>query len=214
MPHTTPFVPWPADEKLILASVSPRRAELLVVAGVPHLVVPANHEAETEAAAAMRSDLLNGKLSQSVYAEEIAAAKAGAVARDHPGALVLGADTIVILDGQIMEKPADAAEAATMLGRLAGRTHQVVSAIALMREADGTDWRGHERTTVEFLPLTADVITDYVATGEPMDKAGAYGIQGLGAMMIRRIDGCYFNVMGLPLALLGGALREILGEDR
>jgi len=126
-----------------------------------------------------------------------------------PGRLVLGADTIVILAGEVLEKPRDAAEARSMLARLAGRRHTVISAIALCG-GEHCPWQGHESTAVTFLPLAADTIARYVATGEPMDKAGAYGIQGFGALMVSGVEGCYFNVMGLPLALLGHALREVL----
>ena len=122
---------------------------------------------------------------------------------------MLGADTIVVLDGAVLEKPADASDAHAMLARLSGREHVVISAIALLT-ADGRTWSGHERTEVAFLPLESGAIARYVATGEPLDKAGAYGIQGYGALMVRGLRGCYFNVMGLPLALLGRALRETL----
>lgn len=199
---TSPFVPWPPDEVLVLASRSPRRADLLVTAGIPFEVRPSDGVEEAHAMGGRRPE---------VYAEELARVKAAAVAADCPGRLVLGADTIVVLEDEVLEKPDDVAEAEQMLARLSGQRHVVISAIALVRD-DHCLWLGHERTDVEFLPLEAHAISRYVATGEPMDKAGAYGIQGYGALMVRGVRGCYFNVMGLPLALLGQALRETLGS--
>jgi septum formation protein len=200
----SPFVPWPAGETLVLASRSPRRAELLRTAGIPFEVRPA---AEVEELHAARLATLHAD--PDPYAEELARLKARDVSARLPGRLVLGADTIVVLDREVLEKPRDEAEARAMLARLAGRRHTVISAVALVT-GDQDRWLGHERTDVEFLPLDPDAIARYVATGEPMDKAGAYGIQGYGALMVRRVEGCYFNVMGLPLALLGRALREVL----
>jgi septum formation protein len=205
---TTPFVPWPAGLVLVLASASPRRAELLRTAGIPFEVHPAPGAEIGEAA-------VNGVLRREPgrYAMALAAAKATAVAARLPGRLVLGADTIVILAGEILEKPLDDADARRILGMLAGRRHTVITAVALRGGMAREGWSGWEETVVEFLPLDADTIVRYVATGEPRDKAGAYGIQGYGALMIRRVEGCYFNVMGLPLALLGRALRELLGPE-
>lgn len=199
-----PFVPWPPGEVLVLASVSPRRAELLRAIGLPfEVVAPGDVESEQRVPA---SSAANGPAG---YAEHLAGRKALAVSERLPGRLVLGADTIVIQDHCVLEKPRDVAEAAAMLARLAGCRHDVVTAIAL-GAAGRLVWVGHERTSVTFLPLSAAAIERYVATAEPMDKAGAYGIQGYGAMMVRRVDGCYFNVMGLPLSMLGCALREHL----
>jgi septum formation protein len=190
----------------VLASGSPRRAELLRVAGIPFEIAPAPEAEHAHAAAAA---VLRGEPAR--YAVAMAVAKAEAVAAGQPGRLVLGADTVVVHDGDLLEKPADAAEARRMLARLAGRVHVVVTGLAIAGGACGR-WTGHESTRVEFLPLDVETIRRYVATGEPLDKAGAYGIQGYGALMVRRVEGCYFNVMGLPLALLGRALREVLGD--
>ena len=201
----SPFVPWPPGEVLVLASRSPRRAELLRTAGLPFEQRPAG---DVEGEHAARLGALHADPDR--YSEELARLKAQAVCELAPGRLVLGADTIVVLDGEVLEKPRDAAEARAMLGRLSGRWHTVISAIALCG-GPHRRWVGHERTEVEFLPVGAGAIARYVASGEPMDKAGAYGIQGLGALMVRGVRGCYFNVMGLPLALLGRALREVLG---
>ncbi len=205
----TPFVPWPADLVLILASASPRRAQLLELAGIPHDVRPAPESAEDEVAASFT----DARRQPGPYAVALAEAKADAVAVGHPGRLVLGADTIVILDGDVLGKPRDEDEAARMLGRLQGRRHSVITAMALLGAPGESRWTAWEETRVEFLPLDERAIRAYVATGEPMDKAGAYGIQGFGAMMVRRVEGSYFNVMGLPLALLGEALRELLPAE-
>lgn len=195
----SPFVNWPQDEILILASASPRRAELLKVAGIPFEKISAGDvEAEFQGKAST--------MQPADYAELQAMAKAKQVAKEHPGRIVLGADTIVIIDNEVLEKPEDEADACDMLQRLAGRRHTVISAIAIIR--DGIQWSSHDSTSVEFLALEEDIIKKYVNTGEPMDKAGAYGIQGFGAMMVSSIEGCYFNVMGLPLSLLGKALNS------
>lgn len=201
----TPFVDWPPGLVLVLASGSPRRAELLAVAGIPFEVAPAPEveHAHAAAAAPMRAEPVR-------YAAFLAEAKAAAVAARQPGRLVLGADTIVVLDGEVLEKPADEADAVRLLRRLAGRVHVVHTALALLGGPARARWAGVESTRVEFLPATERELRRYVATGEPLDKAGAYGIQGYGALLVRRVEGCYFNVMGLPLALLGAALRAVL----
>ena len=208
----TPFVAWPDGLVLVLASRSPRRAELLAVAGMPFEVHPAG-DVEADLAARLNGD--RAAVAPAIYAETLALAKARDVAASRPGRLVLGADTVVILDDDVLEKPVDEADARRLLRRLAGRRHTVVTAVALVGGAAGDDGvTGHESTAVEFLPLADDAIRRYVDTGEPMDKAGAYGIQGYGALMIRRVEGCYFNVMGLPLARLGGMLRRVFGPGR
>lgn len=200
----TPFVDWPESEILVLASRSPRRAQLLAVAGIPFQQIPAG-EVEAELAAI----LLQEQTSPERYAELLAQAKARDVAAQMPHRLVLGSDTVVVVDGDILEKPRDVEDAVALLTRLSGRRHTVISSIALEGGPAGDGILIHEKTAVEFLPLTEAAIRKYVATGEPMDKAGAYGIQGYGAMMIRGVEGCYFNVMGLPLARLGAMLRHV-----
>jgi septum formation protein len=203
---TSPFLDWPDSLVLVLASRSPRRADLLKIAGIPFEVHPAR-DVESELAVSL-GDL---HTDPPLYALTLAEAKARDVAAAHPGRLVLGADTVVVLDGDILEKPQDTDDAVRLLTRLSGRRHTVISAVFLVggpaREGGVS---AHVRTDVEFLPLTRESIVRYVATGEPMDKAGAYGIQGYGAMMVRGIEGCYFNVMGLPLARLGELLEEVL----
>ena len=204
--HVSPFLDWPDELTLVLASRSPRRADLLTVAGLPFEICPAG-DVESELAAS----LIDRDADPVAYTVALAEAKARDVSAGKPGRLVLGADTVVVLDGDILEKPTDRNDAVRLLTRLSGRRHTVISAVALVGGAAGRSGAfAHEKTGVEFLPLTPASIEKYVATGEPMDKAGAYGIQGYGAMMVRGVEGCYFNVMGLPLARLGELLKEVL----
>ncbi len=191
---------------LILASASPRRRELLAQAGFSFAVHPAH----------IPEDPLPGE-DPIAYVTRLAREKAEAVLHEllsktpAPAQLVvLGADTTVTLDNQILAKPADPAHAARMLRQLSGRTHHVITGVAVVT-ADSTQVAA-EVTAVHFLSLSDQEIGDYVATGEPMDKAGAYAIQGRAARWIPRIEGCYFNVVGLPLALVT-ALLEPLGVD-
>ena len=141
------------------------------------------------------------------HAQRLAREKAAAVAPRHPGALVIAADTIVVIDGEILGKPRDPAEAAIMLGKLQGRDHVVHTAMAAVYGGRGV--AGIESTRVWVRPLTADAIRAYIATGEPMDKAGAYGIQGYGAVIVERVNGDYFTVMGLGLGRLVVLLQEL-----
>jgi septum formation protein len=201
---------------LILASASPRRRELLTQAGVRFEVRPAH----------IPEDPLPGE-EPVAYVTRLAREKAEAVFRELAGALsargqeeksddaeggplaVLGADTTVTLDGQILGKPADAADAARMLRLLSGRSHRVITGVAL-KTAEGVEVAA-EVTAVRFISLSDAEIDAYVATGEPMDKAGAYAVQGGAGRWIPRIEGCYFNVVGLPLALVCALLEARLG---
>jgi len=179
---------------LVLASASPRRRELLTLLGLTFDVAPADVDETWR----------NGE-APAVHAERLAREKAAAVRR--PGAATVAADTIVVVDGDILGKPRDRAEAAAMLRRLAGRDHVVHTAIAVWyagREASAV-----VATRVWFRPLDDATIAAYVATGEPMDKAGAYGIQGYGAVLVDRIEGDYFTVMGLGLARLMDLFAEV-----
>ncbi len=171
---------------LILASSSPRRREILSCAGIPHVVRPA------EVDESIREAETAGE-----YVKRLARAKAEAV-QSGPDDVVLGADTVVVVDGAVLGKPEDAAEARRMLRLLAGREHEVLTGICLRR--DGRLAEDSEATRVRFVPLSPAEIEDYVASGEPMDKAGAYAIQGLASKFIDRVEGCYFNVVGLPVA--------------
>ncbi len=135
-------------------------------------------------------------------------AKAREVAGRVERGLVIGADTVVVLEGDILGKPRDAVHAAEMLGRLQGRWHTVVTGVAVVEVGTGRERTGAEATRVLMRPLEPDAIAAYVASGEPLDKAGAYAIQGLGAALVMRIEGCFYNVVGLPLAALVSMLKE------
>ncbi len=153
-------------------------------------------------------------LSQTLSSVEAAAlAKALSVAERVPqGTLVVGADTVVLLGRRLLGKPRDPEEAASMLRALSGRTHRVVTAVAVLRAGQGPGRVAHEQTRVRFRTLSEGEIAGYVSSGEPLDKAGAYGIQGLGALLVERVEGCYFNVVGMPLTTLHGMLRSF-GRD-
>ena len=186
--------------KLILASASPRRAEILRDAGFAFEVIPA-HVDETrlprEAAAK--------------YVARLASSKARLVAQSLAGkkqkAFVIGADTIVVAGPSIFGKPKNAADARRMLRLLSAKSHQVLTGVSVVSVPSGKELRHVEKTRVEFLRLSNVEIRNYLATGEPFDKAGAYGIQGIGGRFVRRIEGCYFNVMGLPLSRVWSMLR-------
>jgi septum formation protein len=185
-----------APLRVVLASQSPRRRELLALVGIAHEVRPADvdetpHPGERPAP----------------HAERLARTKASTIARVDRDALVIAADTIVVIDGDILGKPRDAGDAAAMLARLAGREHAVFTAVAVARGDRVAS--SVAQVTVQFRSLTHDEIAAYVATGEPMDKAGAYGIQGFGATIVERVDGDYFAVMGLPLVTTVRLAREL-----
>lgn len=145
--------------------------------------------------------------SAGTYARRVAMAKAQAVFARRPESVVLGADTIVVVDGEVMGKPVDAADAARMLRRISGRSHQVLTAVALAGAGGVAETM--EETLVWVAPLTDAEIAAYIASGEPMDKAGGYGIQGLASRFIPRIEGSYTNVVGLPIAAVDGLLRRL-----
>ncbi len=199
MPFPVPFliIETMNSRKLVLASTSPRRRKLMAEAGLEFDVVAPRYADEENTAADEPARLV----------ERHAAAKARSVAGDHPGALVVGADTIVVVDGTILGKPADEADAERMLATIAGRDHLVYTGVAVIDVDTGTAEIDHEVTKVTVRPLTADEIARYVVTGEPLDKAGAYAIQGIGCFIVERIDGDYFNVVGLPMGLLARLLR-------
>lgn len=185
--------------KLILASGSPRRAEILHNAGFSFTIQPA-HIDET----ILRNERPDD------YVLRLAKAKAQiAAAKSSEHAFIIGADTTVVCDGRVFGKPADSAEAREMLKALGGITHEVLTGIAIVRAFDMTNVAEVATTRVTFLPLADEDIDSYVASGEPFDKAGGYGIQGLGGKFVARIDGCYFNVMGLPLSRVWLALRSL-----
>ncbi len=182
--------------RVILASQSPRRRELLGLIGIPHTVMPADID----------ESVWPGELPVP-HCERLARQKAHTLAVQHPDAVVIAADTIVVLDGEILGKPTDAADARRMVKLLAGRSHTVYTAIAVAR--GGRTESAVEEVGVTFRALSEAEIAAYVATGEPMDKAGAYGIQGWGATIVERVDGDYFSVMGLGLRRLVDLLARV-----
>ncbi len=174
---------------LLLASTSPRRRFLLREAGVPFDAVAPGGDAEDVAVAGKPEELV----------QRHALAKARSVAGDFAGRVILGADTVVVLDGAVLGKPSGEEEARAMLATLQGRTHDVYTGLALLDAASGRAETAAEKTAVTIRPLSAEEVDIYVATGEPLDKAGAYAVQGRGAFLVKRLDGDYFNVVGLPL---------------
>jgi septum formation protein len=185
---------------IVLASASPRRQELLRNAGISFVVQAANIPESPSPGEAPRA-----------LAERLAREKASAIFRQRPNDVVLGADTIVVVDGQILGKPQDADDAARMLRLLSGRSHQVITGVCLMgpgKSRTGLEDVRSETTLVTVTAFRDEDIYPYIATGEPMDKAGAYAIQGAASRWISRIEGDYFNVVGLPVALVYKMLRE------
>ena len=179
---------------LILASQSPRRRELLTLIGIPHEVRPANVDESYRL----------GEMAEE-HVERLAREKAAAMHQDD--AIVIGSDTIVVVDDRVLGKPDNEADAADMLALLSGKTHVVMTAVAVA-------WGGRLESSVEKVEVTFHKLSDaliraYIATGEPMDKAGAYGIQGFGATIVQRVDGDYFAVMGLPLQRLVRIMKEM-----
>jgi len=186
---------WRGRGPLVLASASPRRVTLLRQAGAEFVVVDPGPDRAWPGDAEPRHGV-----------RALALDKARRVARERPGKVVVGADTVVVMRGRRLGKPRDRAEALEMLSRLHGRTHEVWTGIAVVR--DGEQRTGAECVRVQLARLTRPELEAYVATGEPLDKAGGYGIQGLAGQFVRRIDGDYTAVVGLPLARLRTVLAE------
>jgi len=186
------------QNKLVLASRSPRRAEILKAIGWPFEAVAANiDESRADSEAAVP------------YVRRLAQTKAEKVAKDLPSRLVLGADTVVVVDDEILGQPSDAEDARRMLKLLSGKWHDVLTAVALLRAGDNRSVVDHEKTRVRFAEMSIAEIDWYVATGEPMDKAGAYAVQGSAALFIEEIEGDYFNIVGLPVRLVYKLVRKI-----
>lgn len=182
--------------ELVLASASPRRADLLRAAGYDFGVRPA----DVDERARMGE-------TPGAYVSRVARAKADAVARDLGNAFVLGADTCVVVSGQMLGKPRDDDDAVAMLSRLAGRTHEVLTGVAIRHGREAAE--GLARTAVRFVRLEPAEIRWYVGTGEPRGKAGAYAIQGLASRFVEHIEGSYSNVVGLPVALVTSLLAQL-----
>ncbi|MCC8357009.1 MAG: Maf family protein [Oscillospiraceae bacterium] len=180
---------------LILASASPRRREILEHIGASFDIIPAQGEEKPPAGA-----------SGAETAMALSRAKAEEIAAGHPESVVIGADTVVEADGVLLGKPRDEADAARMLRMLSGKAHRVYTGVTVIK--DGKAMTQAEETAVYFRTLTEREIAAYIATGEPMDKAGAYGYQGYAGLFIEKIEGDYFNVIGLPLCCLGRLLEQ------
>jgi septum formation protein len=182
--------------RVVLASASPRRRQLLDLIGIAHEVRPSNIDETMRPREAPRR-----------HAERLAREKATAIASRDPDLVTIGADTVVVINRRVLGKPRDEAEAVRMLTQLSGRVHTVITAVAVAR---GKKLRSSiEEVSVKFRRLREEEIHAYVATGEPMDKAGAYGIQGYGATIVECIEGDYFAVMGLPLLRLTSLMRDL-----
>ncbi|HTD23025.1 MAG TPA: Maf family protein [Terriglobales bacterium] len=182
---------------LVLASASPRRSELLRNAGIAFTVQPAHVDER----------MLAGEAPEE-YARRLAREKAQAVSQQRPGETVLGADTIVVVDSEVLEKPRDQADAARMLRLLSGRSHRVITGVCVIKAVSSIEDVRAATTEVWMRDLSEEEIQEYVASGEPMDKAGAYAIQGIASRWIWKIVGCYFNVVGLPVPLVYRMLQE------
>lgn len=192
------------SKTIILASQSPRRREILKLMGLSFTPIPSTFEENLD-----KSQFPNPQ----AYVIANAQGKAADVARCHPQHdVIIGSDTVVVQDGTILEKPRSEAEALTMLKALSGRDHVVYTGVSLI--AKGCEPRNFcEATRVWFTELTDDMIASYIKSGEPMDKAGAYGIQGKGGVFVRKIDGCFFAVMGLPMHALAREIAHMCDED-
>jgi septum formation protein len=194
------FCSRPYNKKmLVLASASPRRQELLRNAGITFEVQPAN----------IPEDPLPGEAAKD-YVERLAREKALAIASQRPQDVVLGADTVVVVDRQLLGKPSDAKDAARMLRMLSGRKHEVITGVCVV--VRGQSKVASETTRVTMSGLSDKDVAEYVASGEPMDKAGAYAIQGIASRWIPSIEGDYSNVVGLPVALVFRMLRQHASE--
>lgn len=189
-------------KKLILASASPRRSDLLRLLGLSFDVVPSHV-----------SEAMDRSIPPADYVQEISGRKARAVAARFKREIVIGADTVVVLDGDILEKPAGEDDAIRMLSRLSGKTHRVFTGLTLIDSGTGRSLRDVAMTDVAMRPLTPAEIQLYVQSGEPMDKAGAYAVQGRAAAFVQSISGCFYNVVGLPISLFCSLLERLAGQS-
>mgnify|MGYP001030535378 CR=1 FL=1 len=194
-----PKVPNARDFSVLLASASPRRRQLLRAAGIHFEAVASNIPEMKE----------EGETPEE-FAQRIAVQKAEQVRASRPAEQrpIVAADTVVVVDEQVLGKPASASEAAAMLRRLSGRSHRVITGLCVLDPLSGRRLVQAVVTVVRFAPLTEEEVREYVASGEPRDKAGAYAIQGLASRFVKSIEGCYFNVVGLPVPTLYGMLKQ------
>jgi len=197
-----PLLPAAVQSHLVLASASPRRAQILDMLGFEFEVVPTRVEEDATPGETPRQ-----------HALDLACAKAAAAAHQRHDAVCIGADTIVVLQDEVLEKPESPQDAWQMLRRLQGRWHTVVTAVALHHGASGRRCAGLEATEVHFRPLSDDVLHAYAHSGEPDDKAGGYAIQGLGAMLVQEVRGCFYNVMGFPIVRFVDLLQELHSDE-
>jgi len=194
-----PFIPANLQSDIVLASKSPRRIDLLNGLDIQFTIDPAHVDIENQEMECEPQEL--------PYI--LAGLKAKDVARRHSHSIVIGADTVVIIDGELLEKPRDDSEAITFLNKLNGRVHEVITGLAVIKNDAGLVLQEKERTLVHFRKLTQEEIISYVASKEGRDKAGSYAIQGLGAGLVRAVDGCFYNVVGLPITLLIDMLKRV-----
>ena len=181
--------------ELILASQSQRRRELFQLIGLEYTCIPSDADENVPFT------------EPGEFVELLALRKAAAVKKNHPGSCVVGSDTVVWLDNEIIGKPHDREDAYRILRKLSGRTHTVYTGIAVL--TDDSTQLCHETTRVTFEDLSDELIWDYIDTGDPMDKAGAYGVQGLGAVLVKKVEGCYFTVIGMSIPKLCEMLKNI-----
>lgn len=187
--------------KIYLASGSPRRRELM------HYITD-----DFEVCTSDADETLPKGIDPYEAAQYLSAKKAAAAAKNYPNDIVIGCDTVVLIDGKILGKPSSDDDACNMLRTLSGRTHDVVTGCTVI--CNGTAYAFSETTAVHFYYLSEQEIEDYIATGEPSDKAGAYGIQGKGALFVKSINGDYYNVVGLPIAALSRKLKEVIKKNK
>jgi septum formation protein len=194
-----PLLPEEVQRNLVLASRSPRRRDILRGLEFEFEIVSAREHVENAVSCDDPFEL----------PEIRARLKAADVSSRRPDAVVIGADTVVTIDGDVLEKPSDDGESVRFLRRLSGREHTVITGVAIRRDTKGLELSAKEETKVRFRSLSDSDVLRYVASGEGRDKAGSYAVQGLGAGLVRSINGCYFNVVGLPVSLLFDLLRKV-----
>ncbi len=200
-----------SNDKLILASTSPRRKAILESLGVEfEIISPSGVDEELLLSGSLTSNIrIDDETKLIERIERLALLKAYSVAQTNVNRKVLGADTIVVIEGRVLGKPRDKDDAVEMLTLLSGQTHFVYTSLALVNIAEGLELIGTEKTSVTFNRLNRTKIETYVERDQPFDKAGSYAIQGIGSLLVRRVNGCYFNVVGLPVSLLDKLLGDV-----